>query len=436
MILRERLQRRRDRFAVQAATEPERADARLWPSQPGYIFAEHGWGRMAGGLSALGMLPPGTYDPSLVGKVGVASRCLALCAQQIASMPLRFRRDPALDPEAEREPAWVAMPDPAWYPNGIRDALWAATWSFYARGDTFLLVTDRYENGYPRHWTVLDANTMEVQAEGGQRSYTSNGYPLDPFDVLQITRNPTGALRGTGAYAAYANDLAALSAMDLYAADVFASGGVPSTLLKPARRLTAEQAAELQQQWIDRVQIRLGAPAVIPPDVAFEQLAFSPSDLLLLDARSFEASELCGALSVPPPLLGLPLETKGLTYTTTADMYDNWWRAELYPGAARAVESALSTWVPRGSWVEFTPDAALKPNVVQAMGVGAQALAAGVMTVNEVRAWVFDLPPLVAPVENEDVEDIDEPAGESASMATAEPGPPPVAVPSLEVVST
>ena len=423
-----RLRRRREQ--TPEAVAPDR---QLWPIEPSYRFPQPPWGMLP---MAFGMLPPGTYDPSLVGKVGVASRCLQLTAQQIAAMPLRFRRQEGFDPAAEREPAWLATPDPAWYPNGVRDVIFSVTWSVYARGDAFLLVTERYADGYPRHWTVLDANTMDVQAVNGTRVYRSNGYELDPFDVLQITRNPTGALRGTSALAAYANDLSAIAAMDMYASDVFASGGVPSALLKTQRRLTADQAAELQQQWIDRVAKRLGAPAVIPPEVDYTQLAFSPADLLLLEARAFEASAICGAFGVPPPLLGLPLESKGLTYTTTSDLYEQWWRSELFAGGARAIESALTTWVPRGSWVEFTADQILKPNLVQMMQVATQALDAEIITRDEARAMVFDLPPLGPPVEGERVEDIDEPPGAGGSIATAEPGPPPVAVPSLEVVST
>ena len=73
----------------------------------------------------------GTYPET----IGAVDRCLQLNSQQIATMPLRYRH--ALD-VAGYEPLWVHDPDPAWYPTGIGDALFAAVWSLYATGETFL----------------------------------------------------------------------------------------------------------------------------------------------------------------------------------------------------------------------------------------------------------------------------------------------------------
>ena len=99
----------------------------------------------------------GAFEPVLVRVrsarpvVGTVDRCLQLNAQQIATMPLRYRHAETAQPF---EPAWVHDPDPAWYPNGIRDAVFSLVWSVYAAGEAFLWVTSRYETGYPR---TLDA---------------------------------------------------------------------------------------------------------------------------------------------------------------------------------------------------------------------------------------------------------------------------------------
>src|SRR5262245_18638378 len=120
-------------------------------------------------------------------RVGTVDRCLQLTAAQIASMPLRYRHS---ESTLGSRPAWVSDPDPAWYPNGIADAIFAVVWSIYARGDAFLYATSRYETGWPRTWTVLDAATMQVVDAGGERAYRSNQTWLEPGDVLQISRNP------------------------------------------------------------------------------------------------------------------------------------------------------------------------------------------------------------------------------------------------------
>lgn len=362
-------------------------------------------------------------------RVGTAARCLQLVAQQIATMPLRYRRRVPAPDGQNYEPAWVGSPDPVWYPNGITDAVFAATWSMYSRGDAFLWATSRYETGYPATWTVLDPVTMVVEQDPtGGRSYSSNGFDLNPDDVLQISRDPRGMLRGTGALEAYAANLRSAAQGDSYAADTLASGGIPNAVLKPSRRLTAEQAAELQAQWVSRVSARLAAPAVIPPDVAFEELSFSPKDLMLLESREFDAKQIAAAFGVPAPLLNMGLAS-GLTYANPAQLFDLWWRSELMPAASR-VERALSTWLPRGSWVEFDPSIVLRPDPAGMTATWINLLEHQVVTVDEVRAAVLDLPPLT---QGEALDLIDEPPGSDVSMAPVAPGTQPV--PILEVVT-
>ena len=72
----------------------------------------------------------GASNPTLLDRVWVANRCLQMNANAVSTMPLRFH--------GSREPAWVASPDPNWYPAGIGDAVFAITWSLYGWGDAFV----------------------------------------------------------------------------------------------------------------------------------------------------------------------------------------------------------------------------------------------------------------------------------------------------------
>src|SRR5215471_11886825 len=156
-------------------------------------------------LSPWETLPAG-FDPDLAGlfgfgdalveRIGTVDRCLQLTSQQIATMPLRYKHT---ETASAFQPRWVTDPDPAWYPNGIHDAMFAAVWSIYARGETILWATSRYETGYPATFTVVDPRSVQVEVEGGQRVYSAGGVDLASEDVVQIQRNPNGALRGTGA---------------------------------------------------------------------------------------------------------------------------------------------------------------------------------------------------------------------------------------------
>ena len=86
--------------------------------------------------------------------------------------------------------------------------------------------------------------------------------------------------------------------------------------------------------------LRRGAPAVLPPEIDFEQLAFSPADLMLLDVQKFDAQVIATAFGVPAAFINMPIEG-GLNYTTPVLGLEQWWRTELRPTAFR-ISRALS----------------------------------------------------------------------------------------------
>ena len=87
---------------------------------------------LAGWFATLSSPTSGTM---LAERIGTADRCLHLTANTMSSVPLRSR--------SNVHPAWLANPAPGYY-SGIGDALYAASWSMYARGDAFLWATSRY----------------------------------------------------------------------------------------------------------------------------------------------------------------------------------------------------------------------------------------------------------------------------------------------------
>lgn len=350
------------------------------------------------------------YSPRLLDRVWSASRCLQLNAQQIAKMPLRFT--------GTYEPSWVSSPDPVYYPNGISDAVFAIVASIYAYGDAFLYVTSRYANGFPQGWTVLQPQSISVTLdERGERAYRSNEVPLDPDDVVQITRNPTGALRGTGALRAFAPHLyASIAASDLNQTLV-GPGAVPNAVLKSQRKLTEGQAEAIQAQWVTRTALRRGAPAILPPEIDFEQLAFSPKDLLLLDAQQFDARVICAAFGVPSFLLNIGIEGGGLLYQNPETLMETWFRVELAPVAGRISSALSATMLPRGASVSFDPSEALQPTFAELVTSWTKLLASGVVSVDEVRA-VVGLPP---EAQGDALDQLTQPPAANVSGATGEP---------------
>jgi HK97 family phage portal protein len=350
-------------------TSDDLSDHAIWPQVSEF------WSSLAG----VG------FSPRLISRVWVAKRCMQLNAQQIASMPLRFL--------GSQQPAWVTSPDPVWYPNGIGDAVFSAVWSMYGWGDAFLYVTNRYSDGYPLSWTVLDPTAMSVELRDGVRVFKLRGTALNQDDVVQISLNPTGGLRGTSALSAHGSFLwGSLSSADL-ARQVIGENPVPHSVLKSQRKLTEAQAQSLQAQWGASSALRRGLPAILPPDIDFQELAFSPKDLMLLDAQEFNARVIAMAFGVPAFMLNMPL-AGGLTYQSPEMLVDQWWRLELRP-IGKIVSNALSAqMLPRGSSVYFDSREVLAPSLADLHKVWKEALDAQAVTPDEYRRAVLGLEPL------------------------------------------
>jgi len=281
----------------------------------------------------------------LAERVWVANRCQQMNAQQIASMPLEFH-----GPDGA-QPAWVSSPDPNWYPNGIGDALHAIVEQMYGYGFVLLYVTDFYSTGFPRTWTVLASCDAHISMEEGQRQYKYGEELLDRSRVVQIDRNPGVGLHGQSALRSYAQLAWGLLAAGNQAMTV-SQGGIPQTVLKSERKLTAEQAASLQTQWMTATQSRNGAPPVLPPELDFKSLSFNPSDMALLETQEFDAKAIATAYGVPSVLLNMALQG-GLTYQNPGALGEMWWRFELRPTATRVANAFSAQMLPRGQWVSF-----------------------------------------------------------------------------------
>jgi HK97 family phage portal protein len=295
------------------------------------------------------------FSPRLAERVWVANRCIQLNAQQIASMPLRFFSQA---PGGGTEPAWVANPDPNWFPNGIGDAVFAIVKNLYGWGYALLNVIDRYADGLPRGFTVLDSESISIEFKNGRRAYRVGETPLDATNIVQIDRNP-GGLHGTSALRSYASHAWAVISGGQFGQNIMSSGGVPASVLKSQRKLTEEQARALQTQWMSGSR-PAGAPAVLPPELDFETLSFSPKDLLLLDAQQFNARVVASAFGVPAFLLNLPMEGS-LIYQNPQSLGEFWWRFELRCTAKRIADAMTANLLPRGNAVLFEASDTFSP---------------------------------------------------------------------------
>jgi len=333
----------------------------LWNSQIPAFWAEQG-------LSDAGkMFWPG--NGLLADRVWIANRCMQMNAQQIVSMPLRFE---APNVANATEPQWVSNPDPIQYPNGIGSLMKGLIRDYYGWGWALLYVTSRYAGtGYPRTFTRIPAARCEPMwnNQTGRREYRIGGTVLNPLDVIQIDRDcgDDYAAHGTSAIRSYAQMAWGLLAAGNSALDVN-EGGVPKAVLKVVdqnRSIDKKQAEDLQAQWAQRTQQRGGAPPVLPFELDFKTLGWSPKDMALLETQDFNALALATAFGVPAVLINMTIGggrgSSSLTYQNPAALGEQWWRFELRPTSKGFADALTAQALPAGQWVWFDAADTLLP---------------------------------------------------------------------------
>jgi HK97 family phage portal protein len=305
--------------------------------------------------------------------------CLDLNASLLATMPpYLVGASPTLPDD------WLDNPDPDIY----------ASWEEFAKqlfwdyqlGEAFVIATAYYANGKPARFHVVEPWYVNVEMVGGRRVYSIGSADVTA-DMLHI-RYQGGAsdAHGHGPLEAGSARLVAASVLTRYGTNIATSGGIPNSVLNyPDGELTATQAADLQNQWVEARMSSLGLPAVLSGGVTFETLQFSPTDMALIELLQFNESRIAVLLRVPPFLVGLPSGGDSLTYSTVSMALDYHWRAGLRP-KAQAVMSAMSSWLtPRGTRVEVNRDAYVQPEPLVRAQTWQILIDIGVLTADQVK---------------------------------------------------
>jgi HK97 family phage portal protein len=293
-------------------------------------------------------------------RISTVMSCVDLNTRQLASFPaygVRNRVPQAL-------PSWYASPEPSLYSDWTA-FMKAVSNSYQLTGEVILYCVGRYKStGFPARFVALDPAQCYCDPDGEWYLGTSdNGVHIPRADICQISYQRLPGVknrRGIGPLMWAWSNLVHAAELNEYAAKI-AKYGVWAVLKHP-EDLDAEQAGDLQNQWMSARYERPGAPAVLSGGITFEQLTMSPKDMALLDLMWFDLEMIAAALGVPAVLVNLP-QNNGLTYQSTLMLADWHWRATLRP-AAGAIASGLSQWLlPAGTGIEFNPDRYVQPGL-------------------------------------------------------------------------
>lgn len=344
----------------------------------------------------------------------VVTRCLQLTADKVAAMPWPTVRGVETVPA----PSWISDPqnlagDGRRTEHGSKLVRFSGVdfWSQHIRSMILLgegiTYTPRIrdENGEPTGPIVaplynLNPSHMELTPDG--RWWVPNP---DNFDgempgweeidsrELLVTRYIVrpGKRRGLGVLQAHAADLGYAAHVRGFA-DNLLRRGVPNGWLKSSKPdLTQQQANELKRAWMNSHGGVKKSIAVLNATTEFHPIQLDLASMAYLDLKRLSGWELALAFGVPPGKLGISIGDS-MQYSSLEMANTEYVQDSLMP-LARKMEAAIDAVLPTGTSLKINFNQLLRADTTARFDAYSQAIQAGFMTVDEVRA-LEDLPPL------------------------------------------
>jgi HK97 family phage portal protein len=328
-----------------------------------------------------------------------ARRCTAIICDTIAGLPWHVFRGF----EQLASPDWVTDPQALRIDGRVTDADMAATvrlsavefWSNWItaalwHGDGYVYAPVRDANGAPKP-PLWQLHPHDVKIEGG--GYWVGDIPLPSDSVIHLRGEPPYAGgHGSGVIDTAGADLGLAATIRSYAGSVFTTG-VPAGYLKSSSpSMTQTDADALKARWLAQHGGLKRSIAVLNATTEFHPISIKPVDAELSTAREWSLRDIALAFGVPAYMLGVPGDSS--TYANVESRMVELRTFTLLPWQRR-IESTLDAQLPRGTSLKIRSDGLLRADTATRYKAYSEALAAGWLTVDEVRQ-LEDRPPMPA----------------------------------------
>lgn len=332
-----------------------------------------------------------------------------LIASVAASMlPLAYRGNEALTVQ----PRIVRKPDPfSTRYQFVYQTVDSIVSSQY--GEAFWLLTDHDDRGYARSATVLPPADVRVQWDDRRwlpRYFWRDRELIRDVDIKHIAPNRRpGELHGHGPIADALEYLYPVAQAEAYASSFFASGGIPTTVLKAMGDLTSQEAAALKTQWTT-ARTTPGEPAVIGGGISLEFPAVDPQRGQMAQARAAGASIVARILGIPAAMLHVETSGATITYTNPAGALEELVKSTILPGYLTPIEQAWSELVPPTQAVRFDLADLQRTDMAARFAIYKVGIDAGILSTEEARAYEGWAPSNTEPAHQYDPEPTEVPA--------------------------
>lgn len=253
------------------------------------------------------------------------------------------------------------------------------------------------ESGKPRVATVLPHDEVSIEWDGRRILPRYRWRDRDVTgEVTHITigRRP-GELHGRGPLNEILPYLAAVKAAEDYAAEWFASGGIPPVVLKAiSGSLTQTEATAAKAQWVTSREEGGATPVVFGKDWDIQFPPVNPQSGQMQESRSYGATIVATGLGIPAALLHVQTSGATITYTNPSGALEELVKTTLAPQYLAPIEAAWSDLTPATQVVRFDLNDMHRADISGRFALYEKAIAGGWMTVEEARAnegWSDDI---------------------------------------------
>lgn len=268
-----------------------------------------------------------------------------------------------------------------------RDFLFQTVVSLALEGNAYWLKSFN-SLGQVNNLTILPASSVTIDyvdsndiSKGVRYFFQGKTYAQNEMEHLKIFSR-AGYLKGLSPLESCNKDIA--SAIDLrdYAANWFASAGVPTGILTTNQMLNAADAETITATWHNKQQNR--QVAVLGNGFDYKPIALSPREAMFTDIQEQAVRQIARLYGIPTRLLLTSLQGGSDTYTNVQDENQVFYRHTLM-AYTDAIADALSNCLPRGTRVEFDFEHLFKADVAARYDYYKVGIDAAFLTAEEVR---------------------------------------------------
>ena len=343
-------------------------------------------------------LPPSTLgfpaDDEQALRSAAVWACQRVLVSTVAKMPvdvIQVRGDSRLP--VRTLPALIAAPSDTVSRRG-----WVAQLvrSMLQSGNAYGRITATDVDGRPVKIETITPQSVTWRVVNGVETPFVDGkadllWPLGTFWHVAASQFLVAGTRVALSPTQYAmRSITTALAAEQFGSQFFTDGAHPAQIAYVDQEITKDQAEAIKSRLLAMRGSR--EPAVFGSGVRLEAMQVTPSDSQFLDLLRFEVEQACRFWGVPPSMVFLALSGQNVTYSnvTQDDLHFLKHSVEAW---LVDLEDALSALLSRPQSVKFNVDSVLRMDTTTRYQAHATGLAAGFLTINEVRA-LEDLPPL------------------------------------------